>query len=92
MLEANGGRKGVKPGKEPSDESEDNRCSSHCVVYCVFLRTAVVFVYPPAYLNGLILKKIDVFLISDFFDLLFYAQKIQIIYSLREKNKNTFLD
>jgi hypothetical protein len=62
--------------KESSDESEDNRCSSHCVVYCFFLRTAVVFVYPSAYIIVLILKKIDVFLISDFLDLFFDAQKI----------------
>ena len=87
MLEAKWRRKGVNPVKESSDESEDDRCSSHCVVYCLFIRTAVVFVCSYAYLNGLILKKIDVFLISDLFDLLFCAKKNKIIYSLHEKNK-----
>jgi hypothetical protein len=83
-LRQNGDWKGVKPAKESSDESEDNRCSSHYVVYCLFLRAAVVFVYPYAYLNGLILKKLDIFLIYLMF---YFTQKNKIIYSLREKNQ-----
>jgi hypothetical protein len=65
----------METGKESKDESEDNRRSSHCVVYCFFLRTAVVFVCPCAYLNGLILKKMDVFLISDFLIYYFMPKK-----------------
>jgi hypothetical protein len=77
----------METGKESSDEAEDNRCSSHCVVYCLFLRTAVVFVYSPAYLIGLILKKLDVFLIY----LIYYlTPPKKSIIRCEKKIKNTF--